>query len=830
LNYTMPVMQTSCIELDPTSGLLSVLTAGRALLQNATAEVRYRAGDTPYVLRLTDPGVVVDTGTGPSTVRRADGQLEATWHVAPPPRPSPGDGGGAGGGAVGGVFLRLTVRNVGGETVRLDALHVLSLVAADGGSLDLGMSVGELSFYHHGWQSWSPVFTRHVADGLYLDPATPKYQTMHVPYPVPAQPKTLVSAWVTVLSPRTDDTVTRRQGDKVTDNQPITVSPCHRVTVSSLLVGFVSAADQLSEVRLQVDGDVFGRLDAVAYVDGVPLAPGETFASEVLWVTMGDDPVILLERWADELGRQMGARVPDLPPTGWCTWYYYFGTNTDHDVLSNLAKLRDYDLPLDTVLIDDGYETAIGDWLSTDDKFPDGLAPVTRAIQVAGKTPGLWLAPFAASAVSRLAVEHPDWLLRDDAGQPVVAWEHFIYGTIYALDTTHPGVLDWLHELFRTLHDDFGFAWFKLDFIYAAALPGQRFDPRATRAQAFRRGLGTIRDAVGDRFLLGCGAPQAASVGLVDAMRIGPDVHSQWDPFWPDLSMPALVNAARNIVTRSFMHRRLWINDPDCVLIRRRDDASELVLNEMRTLVTLAGLSGGLIVSSDNLTTLAPGRLKYLRQVLPPWNRAAVPIDLFQNELPQVLVLPIERDWGRWWVVGLINWGDKTTETTVELADLGLDTAQRYHVFNYWRRRYLGTTQARFTARRHQPHETALLLFKPVSDRPELLTSTFHVTQGAVEVAGGRWQVEDQEVAGCRLQVAGRNGSVMTLRVALAKAGRQAGQLLFSVPRPWQVTGARVDGRRRGVVRVSAGVVGLGFELREKATVELDCRVGQEGH
>jgi len=112
------------------------------------------------------------------------------------------------------------------------------------------------------------------------------------------------------------------------------------------------------------------------------------------------------------------------------------------------------------------------------------------------------------------------------------------------------------------------------------------------------------------------------------------------------------------------------------------------------------------------------------------------------------------------------------------------------------------------TIERHQPHETVLLLVKPVSDRPELLTSTFHITQGAVEVSDVAWQGTWEEKR--------------TLTLRLEKAGEQYGQLLFAVPADYRVIEARVNGRRRRVSRIAAGVVGMGFTLRDVAHLELD--------
>ncbi|MGD2176624.1 MAG: hypothetical protein PVG71_02265, partial [Anaerolineae bacterium] len=395
--------------------------------------------------------------------------------------------------------------------------------------------------------------------------------------------------------------------------------------------------------------------------------------------------------------------------------------------------------------------------------------------------------------------------------QPVVAWVH--RGTsCYALDCTHPEVLDWLHETFTRMQQEWAITLFKIDFLFAAACPGRRHDATATRAQALRRGVEAIRNAIGsESFLLGCGAPLGPCVGLVDGMRIGADVDPNWHAIWRhDLSSVSTENALRNVVTRAPFHGRLWANDPDCVLVRERGLEMNLVLNEMRTLAALVALSGGLTLDSDDLSRLSPGRLKYLRQTLPPTGISARPLDLFEHEMARLFVLPVERGWRRWWVAGVINWDDHTVETTLRLADLGLPVG-RYHVYHYWRRRYLGVTDDVVTVRRHQPHETAVLLFKPISHRPDLLTTTFHVCQGIVEIADCRFEIAD---------------SSTRITVMLQKAGRQFGRVLFTVPKGWRVIEAEVDGRKQAPVTEAPGVVSLGLTLEEQAVVEATFEKG----
>ncbi len=720
------------------------------------AIIRYRLGDESRVMRLDEP----------NHTRHLEG-LRFIW------RWQPEDG--EFGVEIPGYRMWVRVTHRGSVPAYLDEVDVLAAPMPH-----LGATPRKWSVYQNGWQSWSPAFARHLGNGLHTTPGTAGYQRQHQPHWGPGDDGSIGSEWVTVVSTST------AQGR------------------AALLVGFVTTERQLAEVRLKEDGS---ELIARCHFDGIRLEPGDSARSELLVIQAGPDPLELLEWWSTETGLQMGGRIPKDPPTGWCSWYTFYGENTAEDVVNNVAAIEGHDLPLDVILIDDGYQTAIGDWFSLDEtKFPAGMEPVMEEIRQAGRQVGIWTAPFGAAADSQLFAAHPDWVLRDETDEPVVGWEHW-GKTCYALDCTHPEVLEWLGATFQRMQREWEASFFKIDFLFAAAHAGKRRDVTATRAQAVRRGVEAIRKAIGPKaFLLGCGAPLGSCVGLVDGMRIGPDVDPNWHPVWRhDLSSVSTQNALRNVITRAPFHGRLWANDPDCLLVRGRGDDMDLVLNEVRTLVTMVALSGGLTLDSDDLRAIEPGRLKYLRQALPPTGISARPLDLFEHEMPRLFVLSVERDWGQWWVAGVMNWKRRTTETVLHLDDLGLPPG-RYHVFHYWRRRYLGIVDDAVTVQRHEPHETAVLLFRPVSDRPDLLTTTFHVCQGTSEITNYEFEI-----------VNGR----AKIRIVLRKRGRQFGRVLFSVPGRWRVMEARVDGRRQAPVIDAPHVISLGLTLEEHAEVEV---------
>jgi len=295
-----------------------------------------------------------------------------------------------------------------------------------------------------------------------------------------------------------------------------------------------------------------------------------------------------LEAALRAVGERLGAPSLRSIPAGWCSWSCYFKHVTEAGVVENVNAATRLGLPIEIVQIDDGYESAIGDWLDVAPRF-GSLRGASQAIRRAGMVPGLWIAPFMVDPRSRLAASHPDWLVRgEDAG------EHWGV-TMRILDATRRDAAAYLREVLATFVD-WGFAFFKLDFLYAAAIPS---------VAAYREGMSLIRDAVGpDAILLIGGAPLLPSIGLCDAMRVGPDVLPEAAEPQPDV--PALT---RITSLRRWMNGRLWVNDPDHVVARPgmkdREQWADYV----------AGY-GGVRFSGDRLAALDARGLELTRRAL----------------------------------------------------------------------------------------------------------------------------------------------------------------------------------------------------------------------
>jgi alpha-galactosidase len=381
------------------------------------------------------------------------------------------------------------------------------------------------------------------------------------------------------------------------------------------LVGFDGGDRHDGSFRLRNGADG-PELWCEAFLGDALLAAGEERHLHDLLIASGTSAEDLLAGWAAHAGRVGLARVTAPYQVGWCSWYHYFHEVTEADLDHNLALADSW--PFDVFQLDDGYQAAIGDWLITNEKFPSDVGTIAERIAAAGRTPGIWIAPFLAAPDSQIATQHPDWLATFPDGSPLITmfnppWGGGLGGFMYGLDTTNPAVIDHLEALARTLVE-VGFDYLKLDFTFSPSYDGVWHDPSQTPAQRVRAGYDAIRRGAGDAFLLGCGSPQSNVVGVVDGNRIGPDVA----PCWPVEakteplagyrgSQPSTRNAWFNTAARSFMHRRLWLNDPDCLMLRGAE--TELTVEQMRTWAHAVGVSGGMALVSDDLALVdADGR------------------------------------------------------------------------------------------------------------------------------------------------------------------------------------------------------------------------------
>lgn len=682
------------------------------------------------------------------------------------------------------VVWKIEVINEGSEAVEIKKIELLRVMPTEGASVtySAAKSISELGFFSNGWQSWSPTRFYNAEERMNISRAVIFQHPMiyNSGTPLPLRKGVFSSDMFAVIGDRT-----ARKG---------------------FLVGFLSQKNHFGSIRAD-----FNRKSLQMWANGdeARLDPGRSIETD--WAVY--NPILLdhrdpLDKYLEAAARENKVKIYHDTPSGWCSWYHFYTQVTANDIEENLkAIVQGQDrLPLQLVQIDDGFESEVGDWFSFKPAFPEGVAPLAKKIKQEGLTPGLWLAPFILSPRSRLYHDHPDWILRKKSGRPVNAGLGWNTLTT-ALDLSNPDALAYTCEVVRRAAMDWGFQYLKLDFIYATALSGRYHDPTRTRAQVLRQAMESIRQAVGEKVtLLGCGAPLGSMLGVVDLMRIGPDVSGSWQPHFLGLrrlirnepSVPCARNSIRSILTRANLHKHWWVNDPDCLLIR---PDSELSLDEVRTLATAIGVTGGSILLSDDLPGLPAERQHIAEVLLPILGERARVVDWFDSPMPVRVRVDLFNETGEWQVLAAFNWKDLPEDIHITLDDFKLAEGH-YLTREFWSGELGNLTGEKAMIFSKVPaHGCVLLAARRIEeDKPIFVGSTLHFSQG-IEVV--EWKSVDN-----------------VIRATIRLPRHTAGDIFFH--HPGEVKGVEVNGMPGHINKYENQIYSVALEVDGFAHIQID--------
>lgn len=382
--------------------------------------------------------------------------------------------------------------------------------------------------------------------------------------------------------------------------------------------GYTVIAEDASENSITIEKDCAGHFISEAYL-----------AYELVWLEGAETEVF------DRYFELMDIVKPIAKPmTGWTSWYNYYQNINEAIILENLNNFKSLDKNINIFQIDDGYQRAVGDWLSIDEeKFPRGLKFISDKIKSNKYLAGLWLAPFVCETNSRLFREKKAWILKDDKGQMISGgcnWSKF-----YALDFYNAEVRQYIKQVFDMVLREWNFDLVKLDFLYAVCLIPRK---DKTRGQIMTEAMEFLRECAGDKLILGCGVPLGPAFGLVDYCRIGCDVGLDWDDK-PHMKLlhrerVSTLNAISNAIGRRQLNGRAFMNDPDVFLLR--EENIELTGVQKNTLATVNSIFGSLLFTSDNIKEYDIDKHLLFDEIIGQRNRKVKRVQYNRNGLVEV--------------------------------------------------------------------------------------------------------------------------------------------------------------------------------------------------
>ena len=143
----------------------------------------------------------------------------------------------------------------------------------------------------------------------------------------------------------------------------------------------------------------------------------------------------------------------------WCAWGYERDCTTQL-IEGTLPKVKD--LGLEWVVIDDGWQSTIGDWKLNKSKYPRGVEDMHELIariKSAGLRPRLWYSPLSVAPGADLLHDHTDMLLLDKDGAPQnISWWNSFY-----LCPAYQPTMEYTQALIKQFLGEWGFEGLKID-------------------------------------------------------------------------------------------------------------------------------------------------------------------------------------------------------------------------------------------------------------------------------------------------------------------------------------------------------------------------------
>jgi hypothetical protein len=422
----------------------------------------------------------------------------------------------------------------------------------------------------------------------------------------------------------------------------------------------------------------------------VQVTAGASISSERLMFAIGTGYHAQLENYGRAIRSLHKPPVSIAAPImGWWSWTAYYYGITQNAVLTNAAWLAQNLEPLGYrfCFVDEGYQFARGEYATPDAKgFPKGMSFVTHRAEDQGLTFGLWVAPFQVSERSWVYEHHKDWLVHNLNGEPIhIGSVGGKIDQLYALDPTNPGAQDYLRNTYRTLVNDWGVRFIKMDFMDNSAVEGVYYRPNTTALEALRIGLEVIRSTVGDDVILDKdGSFMLTPVGIVNTGRIGQDTGHTFG---------STHDAATGVAARYYMNRNFYISDPDAFTVSKQvigdriwhGNTAPLSLEEAEDSIALAAIAGGMFEIGDDLPALgaSPERVALVKNAglldIIRLGRASVPLDLMtyrpEDKQPSIFLLKENQ---RQQILTIFNWTEQTLSHTLSLNALGLNAKDTY--------------------------------------------------------------------------------------------------------------------------------------------------------
>jgi hypothetical protein len=463
--------------------------------------------------------------------------------------------------------------------------------------------------------------------------------------------------------------------------------------------------------------------------------PNATREADMFEVGYFDDARLGLEANADDIAKAYAIKMKPNQVV-WCTWQSVGGAGSPSIMSSTSQWLKDNLVPFgfSVAQIDDGWQQSHRNFLGTKSGWT-GITGVATSIKNNNLTAGLWFMPFAADATISSS-----WYLRDkNGGTENSSWAET------SMDVTKPEVQNYIKTVTDNVYNKWGYGYFKVDGMFTGLASHQNYindeyktddfffnarmsDKYQSNVEAYRNAWKVIRANAPNAFIMGCTIAQnmrtlPGSMGVMDALRIGPDGKDDWD----GIENRGICRANR----RYFYNGRVFWIDPDPVFTHTGWGQNHCGWN---------ALTGMMYTPAEKFESLSAPQVDILKRTMPFHGSLNVrPADFFERNNPGIWLLTDERSGVRRDVIGIFNPSNTSPFTgSYDLKKLGLKSAGPYVGFDFWGNKFVAPFSGSF------PYLVAgagarIVSVREVTGNPVLVGTSRHVADPVYSVSSETW-------------------------------------------------------------------------------------------
>jgi hypothetical protein len=436
------------------------------------------------------------------------------------------------------------------------------------------------------------------------------------------------------------------------------------------------------------------------------------------------------------------------PPAGWMTWYAVQFNACEKTVLENARFMKEHfaDFGANVIWVDwEWYHSVFTDQtLPPDDinffypdpiRYPNGLGYIADEIRKLGQIPAIWIGPTNEPAPGAFIQNHPESML---------AYRRSWCGAWF-FDLSHPDFLNEYLPAAIAQIKAWGYEAVKWDCLPISLQFADQYHeymsrPELTSEEALRMAVQKVRELLGeDYYMLSCSGDfdraVTAAIDLFDGARIGGDIFT-----WPEF--------IHNFISRIYRfysyHNTQIYCDPDNLVVRPEHNTADEAVSRA-SFLTLLGLP---VTLGDHLPDLPADRVDLLKRAMPALD--AHPMDIREGVHDGKTIianLAVNRPFEQWNVADILNLSEEETAITLDFSqDLHLSESE-YLVFDYWNNTFLGVLShsVDLTLR---PHASVVLSLHAAANHPQIVSTSRHISQGAVDLLNVVWDAGNKILYG----------------------------------------------------------------------------------